>query len=159
MGLDITVSRCDVAKCPYCGKPIRGTIRDYEDSGGRSWGEYLEKIGYYAPYEIREKEPERDFYGKRPCNFCKRTRPIQLGKHCGACRSCHRKRRFCSYKRRLVRRETMDAVEFFKTANRLCKNQSCRKCPACKNGVCMVMNMVRLDGKLVESIEETVSKV
>jgi NADH:ubiquinone oxidoreductase subunit F (NADH-binding) len=53
----------------------------------------------------------------------------------------------------------MDAVEFFKTANRLCKNQSCRKCPACKNGVCMVMNMVRLDGKLVESIEETVSKV
>ena len=64
MGLDITVSRCDVAKCPHCGKPIRGTIRDYVDSGGRSWKEYLEKIGYYAPYEIREKEPERDFYGK-----------------------------------------------------------------------------------------------
>lgn len=21
-------------------------------------------IGYYAPYEIREKEPDRDFYGK-----------------------------------------------------------------------------------------------
>lgn len=53
----------------------------------------------------------------------------------------------------------MDAVEFFKTANRLCKNQSCRKCPVCKEGVCMVMNMVRLDGGLVESIEETVSKV
>lgn len=64
MGFSITVSRCDVAKCPHCGQPIRGTICDYEDSGGRSWKEYLEKIGYYAPYEIREKEPERDFYGK-----------------------------------------------------------------------------------------------
>lgn len=64
MGFSITVSRCDVAKCPHCGQPIRGTIRDYEDSGGRAWREYLEKIGYYAPYEIREKEPERDFYGK-----------------------------------------------------------------------------------------------
>ena len=53
----------------------------------------------------------------------------------------------------------MDAVEFFKTANRLCKNKSCRECPVCKEGVCMVMNMVRLDGGLVESIEETVSKV
>ena len=64
MGFSITVNRCDVDKCPHCGKPIRGTIRDYEYSGGRSWKEYLEKIGYYVPYEIREKEPERDFYGK-----------------------------------------------------------------------------------------------
>lgn len=55
--------------------------------------------------------------------------------------------------------ETMDAVEFFKTVNRLCENQSCMECPVCKEGVCMVMNMVRLDGGLVESIEETVSKV
>lgn len=53
----------------------------------------------------------------------------------------------------------MDAVEFLKTANRLCENQSCRECPVCKEGVCMVMNMVRIDGGLVESIEETVSKV
>lgn len=64
MGLDIIVKRCDVANCPHCGNPIRGTIRDYVNSGGRSWGEYLQDIGYYAPYEIREKEPERDFYGK-----------------------------------------------------------------------------------------------
>lgn len=64
MGFSITVSRCDVDSCPHCGKPIRGTILDYEDSGGRAWREYLEKIGYYVPYEIREKEPERDFYGK-----------------------------------------------------------------------------------------------
>lgn len=53
----------------------------------------------------------------------------------------------------------MDAVEFFKTVNRLCENQSCWECPVCKEGVCMVMNMVRIDGGLVESIEETVSKV
>lgn len=53
----------------------------------------------------------------------------------------------------------MDAVEFFKTVNRLCENQSCSECPVCKEGVCMVMNMVRIDGGLVESIEETVSKV
>lgn len=64
MGLDITVSRYDVGKCPHCGKPIKGTSRDYVESGGRSWGEYLAEIGYYAPYEIRKKEPERDFYGK-----------------------------------------------------------------------------------------------
>ena len=64
MGFHITVSQCDVAKCPHCGKPIRGSICDYEESGGRVWKEYLEKIGYYAPYEIRKKEPERDFYGK-----------------------------------------------------------------------------------------------
>lgn len=64
MGLDITVSRYDVGKCPHCGKPIKGTCRDYVESGGRSYAEYLQEIGYYAPYEIREKEPERDFYGK-----------------------------------------------------------------------------------------------
>ena len=64
MGFDITVSRYDVGKCPHCGKPIKGTMQDYVYSGGRFWKEYLEKIGYYVPYEIREKEPERDFYGK-----------------------------------------------------------------------------------------------
>lgn len=64
MGFDITVSRYDVGKCPHCGKPIKGTIRDQEDSGGYAWREYLKKIGYYVSYEIREKEPERDFYGK-----------------------------------------------------------------------------------------------
>jgi hypothetical protein len=64
MGFSIIVSRYDVDKCPHCGKPIKGTLRDYVDSGGRVWKKYLEKIGYYVPYEIREKEPERDFYGK-----------------------------------------------------------------------------------------------
>lgn len=53
----------------------------------------------------------------------------------------------------------MDAVEFFKTANRLCKDQGCKKCPACKEGVCMVMRMIRLDDNSAKSIEETISKV
>lgn len=53
----------------------------------------------------------------------------------------------------------MDAVEFFKTVNRLCKNPGCEGCPVCKDGMCMVMRMVRLDDVLDESIEETISKV
>ena len=49
----------------------------------------------------------------------------------------------------------MDAVEFFKTVNRLCKNQSCKECPVCKNGTCMV----GFDDDSVKNIEETISKV
>ena len=64
MGFDITVIQCDLAKCQNCDEPIIGTIRDYVDSSGHVWKEYLEKIGYSVPYEIRKKEPERDFYGK-----------------------------------------------------------------------------------------------
>lgn len=51
----------------------------------------------------------------------------------------------------------MDAVEFFKTVNRLCKNQRhCAECPICKNGVSC---MVKADDDSIKSIEETVSKV
>lgn len=53
----------------------------------------------------------------------------------------------------------MDTVEFFKTANRLCKDQGCKECPACKEGMCMIMRMIRLDDNSVKSIEETISKV
>lgn len=50
----------------------------------------------------------------------------------------------------------MDVVEFFKTVNRLCKNQSgCEKCPIRKNGMCMAGCGV----VSVENIEEAVSKV
>lgn len=28
MGLDITVIRCGMEKCPHCGKPIKWIIRD-----------------------------------------------------------------------------------------------------------------------------------
>lgn len=53
----------------------------------------------------------------------------------------------------------MDVVKFFKTVNRICKNQGCAKCPVCKEGMCMVMRMARLDDTSYESIEETISKV
>ena len=51
----------------------------------------------------------------------------------------------------------MYAVEFFKTANRLCKNQRrCEECPIHKNDIgCMV----GFDDDSIKSIEETVSKV
>lgn len=51
----------------------------------------------------------------------------------------------------------MDAVEFFKTVNRLCKNQRyCKECPIYKNGMrCIVL----FDDDSIKSIDETVSKV
>lgn len=49
----------------------------------------------------------------------------------------------------------MEAVEFFKTLNRLCKNQGCNICPVAKEGCCMV----GFDDDSIKSIEETVSKV
>ena len=53
----------------------------------------------------------------------------------------------------------MDAVEFFKTMNRLCRNQGCEECPVFKDGLCMVMRIGSYGGDSVKSIEETISKV
>ena len=52
----------------------------------------------------------------------------------------------------------MDAVEFFKTVNRLCE-KGCAKCPIREKDICMVRRMARLGDTSVESIEEMVSKV
>ena len=49
----------------------------------------------------------------------------------------------------------MDAVEFFKTVYRLCKNQACEKCPIWEKGTCMV----GVCDYSVENIEKTISKV
>lgn len=49
----------------------------------------------------------------------------------------------------------MDAVEFLKTVNRLCKNQGCELCPVGKEGYCMV----GFDDDSVKNIEETILKV
>jgi hypothetical protein len=49
----------------------------------------------------------------------------------------------------------MEAVEFFKTVNRLCKNQDCSVCPVAKKGRCMA----GFDDDSVKNIEEAVSKV
>ena len=50
----------------------------------------------------------------------------------------------------------MDAFEFFKTVNRLCKNQSCKECPVYKYDM---FCMVGFDDDSFKSIDETVSKV
>ena len=49
----------------------------------------------------------------------------------------------------------MDAVEFFKTVNRICKNKDCNECPVAKEGWCMV----GFDDDSVKNIDETISKV
>ena len=51
----------------------------------------------------------------------------------------------------------MDAVEFCKTVNRLCKNRDCNVCPAKEKekGRCMV----GFDYYSVKNIEKTISKV
>lgn len=49
----------------------------------------------------------------------------------------------------------MEAVEFFKTVNRYCKNQGCKKYLACRGDLCMIWP----DDDSVKSIEETISKV
>lgn len=49
----------------------------------------------------------------------------------------------------------MDAVEFFQTVNRICKNRHCNGCPVAKEGRCMA----GFDDKSVKNIEETISKV
>jgi len=49
----------------------------------------------------------------------------------------------------------MDAVEFFKTVYRLCKNQACEKCPIWEKGTCMA----GVCDYSVENIEKTISKV
>lgn len=49
----------------------------------------------------------------------------------------------------------MDAVEFFKTVNRYCKNQGCKKYLACRGDLCMIWP----DDDSVKSIEEMISKV
>lgn len=53
----------------------------------------------------------------------------------------------------------MDAVEFFHTMNRLCKNQGCEECPVFKEGMCMVMRIGSFGDDSAKSIEETISKV
>lgn len=53
----------------------------------------------------------------------------------------------------------MDAVKFFHTVNRLCKNQGCEECPVFKEGLCMVMRIGSFGGDSDKSIEETISKV
>lgn len=62
MGLDITISERKEYRCPNCGIPVGHTDIASIDSGGRLWYDFLEKLGYYVPYEKRTKE--YDWHGK-----------------------------------------------------------------------------------------------
>lgn len=62
MGLDITVIERKDVRCPHCGEVVNTVNVDSTDSGGSLWYDFLEKLGYYVPYEKRTKE--NDWYGK-----------------------------------------------------------------------------------------------
>lgn len=62
MGLDITVMERKDVCCPHCGEVINTVEVNSTDSGGRLWYDFLERLGYYVPYEKRTKE--NDWYGK-----------------------------------------------------------------------------------------------
>lgn len=62
MGLDITVMEYKDIRCPRCGEVVN-TVEVYDtDSNGSLWYDFLERLGYYVPYEKRTKE--NDWYGK-----------------------------------------------------------------------------------------------
>lgn len=62
MGLDITVMERRDVHCPHCGEVVNTVDGASTDSGGSLWYDFLEKLGYYVPYEKRTKE--NDWYGK-----------------------------------------------------------------------------------------------
>ena len=62
MGLDITISERKEHRCPNCGIPVGHINIASTDSGGRLWYDFLERLGYYVPYEKRTKK--NDWYGK-----------------------------------------------------------------------------------------------
>lgn len=62
MSLDISIAEVEDVYCPHCGEIVNKNVVNCECSGGRSWYDFLEKIGYYVPYEQRTEE--NDWYGK-----------------------------------------------------------------------------------------------
>lgn len=62
MGLDITITERKEVRCSHCGEAVTSIDISSVDSGGRAWYDFLEKIGYYVPYEKRTEE--NDWYSK-----------------------------------------------------------------------------------------------
>lgn len=62
MGLDITVMERKAVRCPHCGEVVNTVDVAGTDSGGSLWYDFLERLGYYVPYEKRTKE--NDWCGK-----------------------------------------------------------------------------------------------
>ena len=53
MGLDIVVMERKDVCCPHCGEVITTVDVASTDSSGRLWYDFLERLGYYVPYEKR----------------------------------------------------------------------------------------------------------
>lgn len=62
MGLDITVMEYKDIRCPHCGEVVNTVDVSSTDSSGRLWYDFLERLGYYVPYEKRTEK--NDWYGK-----------------------------------------------------------------------------------------------
>ena len=63
MGLDIRISRAKPIYCPHCSELVTYQAVDTVDSGGSSWYEFLESIGYYKPY-VKGQPYSQPMYGK-----------------------------------------------------------------------------------------------
>ena len=63
MGLDIRISRAEPIYCTHCGELVTYRTVDTVDSGGSSWYEFLESIGYYKPY-VKGQPYSQPMYGK-----------------------------------------------------------------------------------------------
>lgn len=62
MSLDITVMERKDVRCPHCGEVVNTVDVASTDSSGSLWYDFLEKLGYYVPYEKRTEK--NDWYGK-----------------------------------------------------------------------------------------------
>lgn len=62
MGLDITVMERKAVRRPHCGEVVNTVDVASTDSSGRLWYDFLERLGYYVPYEKRTEK--NNWYGK-----------------------------------------------------------------------------------------------
>lgn len=62
MGLDIEIKIKSPIICPCCNKVVTHIDKEIVASGGRTWYPFLEKVGYYVPFELRNEY--NDWYGK-----------------------------------------------------------------------------------------------
>lgn len=110
MSLDITIMERKAVRCPHCGEVVNTVDVASTDSGGRLWYDFLEKLGYYVPYEKRTKE--NDWYGKdmvldneqakQTCRLRREERGLQLGRRGVDCDGSTRPRKQSGHQCRLV---------------------------------------------------------
>lgn len=110
MGLDIVVMERKDVRCPHCGEVIITVDVASTDSGGSLWYDFLERLGYYVPYEKRTKE--NDWYGKdmvldneqakQLADYAVKKRGLQLERRGVDCDGSTRPRKQGGHQRRLV---------------------------------------------------------